>query len=133
MALSVTGLIGLLTPYQQDHGDVGVAKSPDVEAIRDVNFMMPYGALNPAADLQGNRPESSFDPNDDYWGLPRSTGYEEVATYCSGCHSLEIVMQQQQSEKGWRELLVWMTEKQGMAVLEAEVETTIVDYLAREF
>lgn len=66
-------------------------------------------------------------------GLPQTAGHEEVYYTCSGCHTLEIVMQQRARKERWRELLVWMTEKQGMAELYPDEEEVILSYLTREF
>ena len=75
-----------------------------------------FNALNPSSS-GGMMRQSLFDPADDYWGLPREPGYEEVAIYCGSCHSLSIVMQQRASRERWAALLDWMVNKQGMAPL----------------
>ncbi len=96
----------------------------------DLSFT--YNALDPtfqSAALQ----DSLFNPADDYWGLPRDPGYEEVAAYCSACHSLRIVMQQRATPARWRELLVWMVEKQGMAPLDPDQRKLVQDYLGTHF
>ncbi len=74
-----------------------------------------------------------FDPQDEYWGLPRDPGYEEVEGYCSACHSLEIVMQQKLTPARWGELLIWMQEKQGMPEPEPEDYVLILNYLQTNF
>ena len=74
-----------------------------------------------------------FDPQDEYWGLPREPGYEEVEGYCSACHSLEIVMQQKLTPARWGELLIWMREKQGMPEPEPEDYVLILNYLQTNF
>lgn len=97
-------------------------------------YVYEFDALNPlrAANIDSDgRP--IFDPSDDYWGLPRSQGYELVDVYCSGCHSLQVVMQQRASTDRWHYMLDWMSEKQNMAPLPEEDEAIVVAYLSRHF
>ena len=112
-------------------------EKPAVTAVNDwtgeIDFAPAYAALNPYADVSASTVATTFDPNDDYWGLPRSEGYETVAAYCSVCHTLQIVMQQRQARDGWDYLLTWMAEKQGMAEPPAETRAEILNYLSREF
>ena len=68
---------------------------------------------------------------DAYLGLPDAAGREEVATYCSPCHSLKLVVQQGLTRPGWSELLTWMYEEQEMPELEPDEEKLILDYLAK--
>ncbi|MEM7569050.1 MAG: hypothetical protein AAF337_04575 [Pseudomonadota bacterium] len=75
---------------------------------------------------------AAFDPSDDYSGLPRTGAYELVDAYCSGCHSLQIVMQQRASHARWAALITWMTETQNMPPLE-EDEAAVLTYLAEHF
>ena len=91
-----------------------------------------FNALNPGAP-GASTVNTTFDPSDDYWGLPRAPGYEEVSLYCVSCHSLQLVMAQRANETRWRELLDWMVEKQGMAPIPHEDEKRIIAYLAAEF
>ncbi len=99
----------------------------------EINYAPAYAALNPYADITASTAASVFDPNEEYWGLPRSVGAESVAAWCSACHTLQIVMQQRQSRDGWDYLLHWMVDKQGMAEPPAETRAEILDYLSREF
>ena len=78
-------------------------------------------------------PVINFDPDDDYWGLPRDEGYELVSAYCAGCHSLQIVMQQRASVARWRYLLNWMVTEQNMAPLTTPDEAVVLAYLVRNF
>ncbi|MEZ5995582.1 MAG: hypothetical protein R3C25_07485 [Hyphomonadaceae bacterium] len=102
----------------------------------EVRFEASYDALNPdaAPAAEGQASASGvFDPNDEYWGLPRNQGYEDVAAYCSACHSLQLVMQQNRSERRWNELLDWMISQQGMPAPPAEDRQRLVAYLTRNF
>lgn len=98
-----------------------------------INYIPAYAALNPYQAATEQSANAQFDPSDDYWGLPRSPGHEETAAYCAACHTLQIVMQQQQTADSWDYLLNWMVSKQGMAEPPADARALIHDYLTREF
>ncbi len=99
----------------------------------NINFDSPYEALAPLTVSDSEKLDIRFNPADDYWGLPRSEGVETVAGLCGACHSLAIVMQQRQTEKGWNYLFDWMIEKQGMAAIAGPTRDEIITYLSREF
>ena len=103
------------------------------DATIQINYAPAYSALDPLLNVDTNTSAVLFDPQDDYWGLPRSNGFEETAAYCTACHSLRIVMQQQQTRDGWDYLLTWMSEKQGMAKPYPDDRELLLDYLTREF
>ena len=63
---------------------------------------------------------------------PDGPGSEITAAICNTCHSLAIVKQQKQTKEGWKELLEWMEEEQGMPEL-GENEDLVLDYLTRQF
>ncbi len=65
--------------------------------------------------------------------LPEGNGRTQVYAICSACHSFDIVATQGLSRDQWDETLVWMTEKQGMAELPAEIRERVLDYLFRAF
>jgi cytochrome c1 len=95
-------------------------------------YTVPYDVLDPNLSVQVSV-NAIFDPNDEYWGLPRSDGYELVYENCTGCHSVRIVMQQHATEARWDELLTWMVEKQNMPELTQRKRTQIIKYLTSEF
>ncbi|MEZ5894540.1 MAG: hypothetical protein R3C58_15510 [Parvularculaceae bacterium] len=138
MTLIVIGLMRLTTPA---HVSAGADKTQMIDPVLamadhwngEINYAPAYSALDPSVTAAAHGAASKFDPSDDYWGLPRSDGHEIVAGYCSACHTLQIVMQQHQSEDGWNSLLDWMIEKQGMAAPDDATRAEIVSYLAREF
>jgi cytochrome c len=69
----------------------------------------------------------------DFEGLPPGPGREEVFYLCNACHSLKTVQQQGLPRDRWDDLLVWMTEKQGMPELEGKDRDTVLDYLAGNY
>lgn len=73
---------------------------------------------------------ASADSDDDYDGLPPGKGRDDVYSYCAACHSAKLVTQQGLSRESWDETLDWMIEEQGMAELDEEMRTVILDYLS---
>ncbi len=96
------------------------------------DFTWRFSALDPGV-VAAVTAAASFNPADDYWGLPRDNGVDLVAGYCGACHSLRIVMQQHATEARWRELMDWMIEKQGMAPPPDDDLETIIYYLSEHF
>ena len=92
-----------------------------------------FSALSPSLDLAAVESNAVFNPNDEYWGLPRTLGVDAVSLYCSSCHSLQLVMQQRATPERWDYLLDWMTTEQGMAPLIAEDDALVRAYLNRHF
>ncbi|MBL8550739.1 MAG: hypothetical protein JNJ73_12215 [Hyphomonadaceae bacterium] len=103
-----------------------IAFEPSYDALA------PSGEALPAASAFSPAAVSSFDPSDPYSGLPRNDGYELVAGYCSGCHSLQIVMQQRHDARTWDGLLTFMV-SQGMPAPEAAERANLISYLSRNF
>jgi hypothetical protein len=69
----------------------------------------------------------------DYDSMPNAPGKDEVYSFCSACHSMKLVTQQNLSRKRWEKLLVWMVEDQGMAPLPEEEEKIVLDYLSEHY
>ncbi len=138
MAIIVVSLTRLFSagnhPVEAHHSvkETHSERSPPPPIIQ-INYAPAYAALDPLLNNAIADAASLFDPGDDYWGLPRSQGYEETAAYCTACHSLRIVMQQRQTRDGWDYLLTWMRDKQGMAEPFPEDRELLLDYLTREF
>ena len=76
---------------------------------------------------------AASDQTDEWDGLPKGPGREEVYGLCSACHSLMIVKQQGLSRPAWDETLVWMIEEQGMPELDQETLDVVLDYLAEHY
>ncbi|MEO1090739.1 MAG: aldehyde dehydrogenase [Pseudomonadota bacterium] len=60
-------------------------------------------------------------------------GAEETYYTCAACHSERLVAQQGLTRHAWDELIDWMVEDQGMAEPDAELRTTILDYLSTHY
>jgi len=98
------------------------------------SYTADFNALDPSYKV-ASVSDSLFDPSDDYWGLPRDDkgAFELVDAYCTACHSASIVMQQRATPERWKELLIWMEEKQGMATMPAEDEALVLEYIGTHF
>ena len=73
-----------------------------------------------------------IDGKDMETGLIVDKGWEEVKTNCTRCHNAKIILQNRFDKKGWKELIVWMQETQGLWKL-GENEEVILDYLAKNY
>ncbi|MEZ5998168.1 MAG: hypothetical protein R3B98_05695 [Hyphomonas sp.] len=138
--LALVGLVACGGPKKpappKDDGHIAAA----VTAMADswdgnIQFDAMFNTLDPSLTSADGASgvASAFDPNDEYWGLPRDEGVDFVAAYCSGCHSLQIVMQQRKDEAHWHELIDWMIHTQGMPEPDAETRAEIEGYLGRNF
>ncbi|MDB5315268.1 MAG: hypothetical protein JWO26_3420 [Rhodospirillales bacterium] len=74
-----------------------------------------------------------FAQEEDVSILPDGEGREETFALCTGCHNTAIIRRTRLPRAQWDGLMDWMVEKQGMNPLDADLRTTIVDYLARHF
>jgi len=58
------------------------------------------------------------------------TGRDLVRAHCTVCHSARLVAQSRASREGWRALIAWMQETQGLWRLAPAVQGPILDYLS---
>lgn len=65
-------------------------------------------------------------------GLKVDDGWETVNTNCTRCHSAKIITNNKFTREGWKDLIVWMQETQGLWQLGAN-ETIILDYLSKNY
>jgi hypothetical protein len=96
------------------------------------NYEVRFNALDPGAEASSGE-GVRFNPDDDYFGLPREGAYELVAGSCTGCHSLNLVMQQRANRARWSALLTLMVETHGMPKPDAAQEKALLDYLSATF
>ena len=81
---------------------------------------------------------STLDPNDIENGIHIPTGLivddgvDEVNRNCGACHSLDLVTQNRADRNGWKDIIVWMQETQGLWDL-GESEDVILTYLAKNY
>lgn len=139
MAATVAGLMNLFAVERPARLNAPSAPASDavlaMAAAWDgtIQYGPSYAALDPSrADFDAGQ-SADFDPSDDYWGLPRTAGFEEVAARCGACHSLALVMQQRQNAAGWTTVIDRMIARQGMPAPDAPARASVVAYLTREF
>lgn len=65
-------------------------------------------------------------------GLVYAKGFKLVNATCTACHSAKLITQNRASREGWKAMINWMQETQGLADL-ADKEEAILDYLALHY
>lgn len=65
-------------------------------------------------------------------GLIADDGWEMVRANCTACHSAKLITQNRQTRDGWKEVIAWMQETQGLWDL-GKNEDPILDYLAKNY
>ncbi|TXB63320.1 hypothetical protein FRY97_09840 [Phaeodactylibacter luteus] len=65
-------------------------------------------------------------------GLIAAEGWETVRATCTACHSAKLVTQNKATRDGWKTMIVWMQETQGLWDL-GDKEAEILDYLAANY
>ena len=65
-------------------------------------------------------------------GLVYDKGFDVVRGTCTACHSAKLVTQNRATRSGWKEMIVWMQETQGLWDL-GKNEPIILDYLAKHY
>jgi hypothetical protein len=65
-------------------------------------------------------------------GLIVDDGVDQVIMTCGACHSLDLVTQNKADRDGWKDIIVWMQETQGLWEL-GETEDVILTYLAKNY
>jgi len=65
-------------------------------------------------------------------GLVYDEGFDIVRASCTTCHSAKLVTQNRATEEGWRQMIRWMQETQGLWDLE-EKEPIILKYLSTHY
>ncbi len=76
-------------------------------------------------------PARTQSDGEETFGLPDEKGREEVIAFCSGCHSIRLVVQQGLTRAGWEELLQVMYDEQEMPQLEPGDTVLVLDYLTK--
>lgn len=64
--------------------------------------------------------------------LPEGAAKQMVVANCVHCHSYKLITQNSATREGWKSMIVWMQEKQGLWPL-GPAEDQILDYLAEHF
>jgi hypothetical protein len=65
--------------------------------------------------------------------LPAAPGRDDVVAWCSGCHSMALVVQQGMSRARWDDTITWMVETHKMPEPAAEERKVLLDYLSEHY
>ena len=76
---------------------------------------------------------ATYDPSDEWQGLPEGEGRDDVYFNCIACHSTAIVQQQRMSETVWQRTLTTMVDEMGMPALTEDEHQRVIDYLVEHF
>ncbi|PHN05150.1 hypothetical protein CRP01_17965 [Flavilitoribacter nigricans DSM 23189 = NBRC 102662] len=104
-----------------------------------MDFSSPQPAANPqnqgtpvAAAPAGVEEEEIVDGVHVASGLIVAEGFETVRAQCTACHSGKLVAQNRATRTGWKEMITWMQNTQGLWPL-GDNEPIILDYLATNY
>lgn len=76
---------------------------------------------------------SNAQQSDTIADLVQEDGWQLVQARCTECHTSQIIVQNSGSREVWKSRITWMQETQGLSQLEADVENSILDYLATNY
>ena len=65
-------------------------------------------------------------------GLALGSGFEVVRLHCTVCHSARLVTQNRANRAGWRAMIRWMQDTQGLWPL-GDQEDIVLDYLVAHY
>ena len=65
-------------------------------------------------------------------GLVVAPGFAVVSAHCTVCHSARLIIQNRADREGWRDMIRWMQDTQGLWSL-GKNETAVLDYLAGNY
>ena len=65
-------------------------------------------------------------------GLVYDDNFQLIKTTCTACHSAKLITQNRATRAGWKEMIVWMQETQGLWDLGGN-EPLVLDYLATHY
>ena len=66
-------------------------------------------------------------------GLILAPGWQQVRAHCGACHSLRLVTANRGDEQQWLASIRWMQKKHNLWSLPADVEQSILGYLASQY
>ncbi|MEM1218855.1 MAG: hypothetical protein AAGH79_08075 [Bacteroidota bacterium] len=65
-------------------------------------------------------------------GLIVAEGFDIVRGTCTACHSAKLITQNRATRSGWKQMIIWMRETQGLWDL-GDQEPIILNYLAKHY
>ena len=65
-------------------------------------------------------------------GMAYDENFAVVKSTCTSCHSSKLIIQNRATREGWKDMIKWMQETQGLPPL-GTLEPQILDYLAKHY
>lgn len=65
-------------------------------------------------------------------GMVYDENFDVVKATCTSCHSSKLIIQNRATREGWKDMIVWMQETQGLPDL-GNLEPIVLDYLATHY
>jgi len=65
-------------------------------------------------------------------GMVYDENFNLVRATCTSCHSAKLITQNRADRSGWKQMILWMQESQGLPDL-GSAESKILDYLAKHY
>ncbi len=65
-------------------------------------------------------------------GMVYDKNFNTVKATCTSCHSSKLIIQNRATRDGWKDMIVWMQETQGLPEL-GKLEPIVLDYLAKHY
>ena len=111
----------------------GKAATADVSLTDKQGDVVPNGWVRSPGRVAGNELDHELPPPN----LPEGDGKAIVEAKCGQCHFLHRLTQMRWTHKNWEKKIAWMRERvherPGAIDLTDQEETTVVDYLAKNF
>jgi len=105
------------------------SKGRTAAAVRQLLVAAAFALASPSAYAQQQFTPQAEEPE----SFPDGPGRDEAFYMCGACHAFKLVASQGFSRERWDETIDLMTERHGMAKLEADDRKVILDYLAQAF
>ncbi|MFT6336107.1 MAG: hypothetical protein ACI86M_002946 [Saprospiraceae bacterium] len=109
--------------YISFQNSIDKALEPSPEPIKSIPHSRDANALDPNRIEKGIHVET---------GMVYDDNFEIVRRSCTSCHSSKLVIQNRATRDGWKQMIDWMQETQGLQDL-GKYEVKILDYLEKNY
>ncbi|MFT4534942.1 MAG: hypothetical protein ACJA1A_002145 [Saprospiraceae bacterium] len=109
--------------YFSFQNSINNALKPRPKAIVSKTYNSDSNALDPNRVEKGIHVET---------GMVYDTNFELVRRSCTSCHSSKLVIQNRATREGWKQMIDWMQETQGLQDF-GKYEVKILDYLEKNY
>lgn len=119
--ISVATVLGCII-YFSFQSSINKSLEPSPKQIKSVSY-------NSSDALDPNRVENGIHVET---GMVYDNNFELVRRSCTSCHSSKLVIQNRATRDGWKQMIDWMQETQGLQDL-GKYEVKILDYLEKNY